>query len=47
MQVIEIEKGRRCLVWKLAGEMMMMKMKFTDIVFGVKKMTNEIGRAHV
>ena len=30
----------------LAGEMMMMKMKFTDIVFGVKKMTNVSSKNH-
>lgn len=34
------------MVWKLAGEMMMMKMKFTDIVFGVKKMTNVSSNNH-
>jgi hypothetical protein len=30
----------------LAGEMMMMKMKFTEMVFGVKKMTNVSSKNH-
>jgi len=30
----------------LAGEMMMMKTKFTDIVLGVKKMTNVSSKNH-